>query len=269
MHRLIAAALFPLATAIAVATGVGSAFADFSPSAATDGGGINHSVASEHNAGGGGGGGGAIDDCEYRKLENPGPVHDVDGNVVADDGTGTWYEKYCKGGTEFDGVFYVRPVNPLELLAQARKYLALPLPAPKLSPVHDQVVNLPSWIWIDTAAWQPLTSTVAVPDVSVTVTARPVRMIWSPGDGSTVTCNGPGSPWTASSSGGAPSCAHTYTRSSASQPGLAYSSSLTVVWSASWTTTGAAGGGDLGTINRTAAFAARVGEVQTVNTPSR
>ena len=196
-------------------------------------------------------------------------VHDVDGNVVNADGTGAWYQKYCKGGTVFGGTFYIRPTNPLELLAQARKYLALPPPTPRLSPIDDQIVNLPSWIWIDAGAWQTLTSTVAVPDVSVTVTARPTRMIWTPGDGSSVTCDGPGVPWTPSTVGSAPSCTHTFTHSSAGQPGLAYSSSLTVVWSASWTTTGAAGGGDLGTINRTTTFPLRVGEVQTVNTPSR
>ena len=56
------------------------------------------------------------------------------------------------------------------------------------------------------------------------------------------------------------------TQSSAAQPDLQYHAAVTVLWHATWTVSGAAGGGDLGTIERTTNFAVRVGEVQALNT---
>ena len=44
---------------------------------------------------------------------------------------------------------------------------------------------------------------------------------------------------------------------------------VTVRWQASWTVAGAAGGGDLGEIERTTDFSVRVGEVQAINTARR
>ena len=118
---------------------------------------------------------------------------------------------------------------------------------------------------------QPMQQHMAtVPGVSVTVVARPEAVIWSLGDGTVVTCDGPGLAFdsTIPATAQTPTCSHTFTRSSASRPGSAFEASVTVRWRASWTVTGAAGGGDLGVIERTAAFPIRVGEVQAINTPA-
>jgi hypothetical protein len=179
---------------------------------------------------------------------------------------GTWYAKWCDIA-DFAGVFFVPAVDPVALAAEARKYLPLPLPRPSLSPAGDQIVNLPSWLWLD-GPWAPLSKTVSVPGVSVTVRAVPEQTVWTMGDGAQVVCDGPGSPYRKTSSADAqlPSCAYTYTQSSAAQPDLQYHAAVTVLWHATWTASGAVGGGDLGTIERTTNFAVRVGEVQALNT---
>ena len=76
------------------------------------------------------------------------------------------------------------------------------------------------------------------------------------GDGTRVTCR---------SGGDAQSCSHTYRWPSAGQPDTAYRVTATVTWHATWTVTGAAGGGDLGTLSRSVTVPVRVGELQALN----
>ena len=64
-------------------------------------------------------------------------------------------------------------------------------------------------------------------------------------------------------------CSHTYEHSSAHQSGLAYAATVTVRWRLAWTVAGAAGGGPLGTIDRTTSFSVPVAEIQTVNVGPR
>ena len=88
------------------------------------------------------------------------------------------------------------------------------------------------------------------------------------GDGGQVVCDGPGTPYdsTIPAAAQSPSCTYTYTHSSATQPNLQFQAAVTVRWHATWTATGVAGGGDLGTIDRTITFPVRVGEIQALNT---
>ncbi|WP_331773235.1 hypothetical protein OG948_58570 (plasmid) [Embleya sp. NBC_00888] len=84
------------------------------------------------------------------------------------------------------------------------------------------------------------------------------------GDGSTVDCVGPGTAYSArfDPASASPDCGHTYTRSSASQPGAAYAVSATITWSVAW-----AGAGQAGVVpgmQTTAQVGARVAEVQAV-----
>jgi hypothetical protein len=54
----------------------------------------------------------------------------------------------------------------------------------------------------------------------VTATATPVSLTWHPGDGSTMTCYGAGTPYSsADNPAAAPDCGRTYSSSSAGQPG--------------------------------------------------
>ena len=178
-------------------------------------------------------------------------------------GWGHWYERWCDG--QLFGTDYIQTADPHAVAIEAERYLALPLPQPHLSPAGEQVVNLPTWLWIDAADWKPYSSTVDVPGVTVTVTATPTEIVWSTGDGATVDCQGPGSPFNGSPASSAAACTHTYLRSSAGQPSESYPVSVTVVWNVSWAAVGAPGGGTLGTVDRTTSLPLRVGEIQTLN----
>ena len=77
-------------------------------------------------------------------------------------------------------------------------------------------------------------------NVTVTLTAKVDHVIWSLGDGTTVTCTGAGTPYQ-DSFGAAPSptCGHMYRKPSTALPGGGYPVSATAVWEVDWT-----GGGE-------------------------
>lgn len=270
MRRLTVAGALGLGLLFGLADQAG---ADAGAVVVTDSGGIGHGA---HNSGSstgsGSGGGGSESPCTYVAVSIS-PAITVwydDGAATPVDGTGQWYEKRCEGGV-FGGVFYIRPVDPTVLLADAWRYLAVPSPEPGLSPAGDQIANLPTWLWVDPAGWGPQRSTVAVPGVSVTVIAEPIDITWAFGDGTSITCAGPGTAYDPrlSLSAQRPTCSHTFRRSTASMPAGSIAAAVTVRWQASWTVAGAAGGGDLGEIERTTDFSVRVGEVQAINTARR
>lgn len=196
---------------------------------------------------------------------------------------GAWYVYKCSA----DGVrdaFYRPPVwipdapqrtaqpaalpDPAELARAAYKQLRLPAPTVESSPAGEQLVGLPTWLWLDRRGWKPLSATASVPGVSVTAVARPVSVVWVLGDGSTVTCSGPGASYTLSSGPGSasPDCGHTYRASSAGRPGGAYEVTATVRWAVTWSGAGEDGAfPDLTTVSN-AAF--RVAESQGLNDSS-
>jgi hypothetical protein len=105
-----------------------------------------------------------------------------------------------------------------------------------------------------------------VPGESVTATATPVSVTWHPGDGSTVTCQGAGTPYTSADNPAAsPDCGHTYTSSSAGQPGGAFQATATITWDITWQGGGGAGGA-LPPLFTTATAAFRVAESQALTT---
>ena len=163
------------------------------------------------------------------------------------------------------------PVLPAPgvLAALARQTLGLPGPVIRSSPAQNalQLTNLPTWLWINPAEWVPESKTATVPGESVTATATPVSVTWHPGDGSTVTCQGAGTPYTSADNPAAasPDCGHTYTTSSAGQPGGAFQATATITWDVTWQGPGGAGGA-LAPLFTTAVAAFRVAESQALNT---
>jgi hypothetical protein len=158
------------------------------------------------------------------------------------------------------------PPAPSVLGQQATNRLALPTLQIQANPSGEQLVNLPSWVWVSQAAWQPISATAAVPGESVTATAAPTSVTWSFGDGTTLVCHGPGTPYGAGDDphASSPTCGHTYRTSSAGQPGGAYPVTATVTWSVTWA--GGGQGGAFPALTTTATAAFRVGESQAVNT---
>jgi hypothetical protein len=161
------------------------------------------------------------------------------------------------------------PPAPGVLAALAVRRLVLPDPVIGSSPGPGvlQLTRLPTWLWISPAVWVPQAKTAAVPGEVVTATATPVAVAWRMGDGTTVTCHGPGTPYSSrfSPSAASPDCGHTYTRSSAGQPGGAYRVTATITWDITWAALGGAVG-VLPPLFTVAAGAFPVAESQAVNT---
>ncbi|MEV0318129.1 hypothetical protein [Streptomyces sp. NPDC050659] len=154
----------------------------------------------------------------------------------------------------------------------AREQLRLPSPEISMSPAGEQLVKLPTWLWLARGSWHRVSETASVPGVSVTAIARPTKVVWKLGDGSSVTCRGPGTPYdggsrtegSADPGRASPDCGHTYRDSSAGQPSGAYSVSATIHWTITW-----AGAGDSGIfpgMTTTSTAQVRVAESQALNT---
>lgn len=187
---------------------------------------------------------------------------------------GDWYWSYCTDGVQvWMGDLWVGAtvpaVAPAVLAQTARRYLRLPPPGIQASPdvAADQIVNVPTWLWVDPATWGPRSATASVPNESATATAVPITVTWTMGDGSQLVCRGPGTPYTdGDPARPSPTCGHTYLRSSARQPGLRYPVTATTTWRITWTATGVvSASGTLAPLLRTSTTTLRVAEAQTVN----
>ena len=128
---------------------------------------------------------------------------------------------------------------------------------PEPGPNRIGLVGLPTWMWAQDAAgssWGPVTRKVTAGAYSVTATAKVAKVVWAMGDGSTVVCRTPGTPYEdrfgASQS---PDCGHQYTKQGR------YTVRATSHWSVAW-----AGIGQSGTIPLTLADSAVItmGEAQ-------
>jgi hypothetical protein len=207
--------------------------------------------------------------CKYVKEDLP-----TDGDISHQGEAGQWYGYICGDGTNlWLGNLWVpasQPaVAPIVLAQLARRYLPLPPPGIQSSPATttDQVTNVPTWLWVAPATWGVRTATASVPNESATVTATPVSVTWTMGDGSRVVCRGPGTPYRGGDPARpSPDCGHTYRQSSARQPGLRYPVTATTTWRITWVASGVvAASGSLAPLLRTATTSLRVAEAQTVN----
>ena len=156
-------------------------------------------------------------------------------------------------------------VNPVVVAQQAVKQLPLASPTIEMAPPpgSPQLVGVATWMWVNPGAWQTLSASASTGTVTTTATATPSKVVWSMGDGDTVTCNGPGTPYRASAPNATTNCSYTW-----GQAGT-YQVTATLYWSVTWTATGAPGGGNLGLQAGPAAeVAVTVTESQAINTPT-
>jgi hypothetical protein len=162
-------------------------------------------------------------------------------------------------------------ISPQELLQWALAQLTVPAPAISTAPPrgHDALVGLPEWFWVTN--WHVIRSDLAVGPVWAKVAAVPERLTFSPGGGlPSVSCRGPGRPYKPGQPAGGQhsACSYTYRQSSARQPGGAYTASVSVTWTATWTTSDGAGGAVNPPLQVHTTFALPVAEGQAlVNTP--
>jgi hypothetical protein len=107
-------------------------------------------------------------------------------------------------------------------------------------PSNKMVVNVGTWFWVPRAVWKSVSVTAYIPTsagpISVTTTATPTSLIYSPGDGNNaVTCRGPGSPWSRSRGDNDTSdCMYTYRSASHTRASGTYAANTAIKWSVSW-----------------------------------
>lgn len=187
---------------------------------------------------------------------------------------GAWYMYQCSG-QGFADALYRPPIwipdgaqpapSPEQLAQQAYNQLHLPSPQIHASPAQTQLVNLPTWLWMERGQWEPQTATASVPGVSVTATATPQSVTWSMGDGSTITCPGAGSPFPSGANprAASPDCGYTYRETSQGQPNNTYPVNATVHWTVTWS--GAGRGGTFPDLTTTSNATFAVAESQALN----
>lgn len=156
-------------------------------------------------------------------------------------------------------------VDPAVVAQQAEASIRLPGPAVDLNPAGDGWVNLPEWFWLDPAGWHPFAATASVAGVSATATASPQYVTWAPGDGGSLRCHGPGTPYDRSrpASSQSSDCTWTYRTDSAGQPNGVYTITATIHWAVTWA--GAGAGGALPALTTTVTTTLPVGQIESVN----
>jgi hypothetical protein len=177
---------------------------------------------------------------------------------------GMWWDGLCSATGVIETPVYAA-LTPADIAQLARSQLRLPAPAVAASPAVDQLVNLPTWLWLS-SAWEPISATASVPGVSVTATAVPTSVTWSMGNGGTVTCNGPGTPFPAGSDpkSASPDCGYIYRTSSAGQRDETFQVTVAVNWTVTWS--GAGENGVFPSMTTSASTTFRVAESQAVAT---
>jgi hypothetical protein len=202
---------------------------------------------------------------------------------------GAWYFNTCSTGSatgQATGVVWlatgqaappVLPPDPAVAGAQAASELQLPVPTLTLSPATTGYVNLAEWLWIDSTAWHSLSTTAQACNaggcVTATATATPAYVTWDTGDVSTVTCNGPGTPYDPALLATAQStaCSHTYATTSAGQPSpdgnpndAAFPVTATITWAVTWAGPDGSAGA-LPSLTTRGATSLEVAQIESVN----
>ena len=169
------------------------------------------------------------------------------------------------------------PPDPATVGAQAASELRLPGPAPSESPTGRGYVNLAEWLWISSSIWHPFTTTAqactAGGCATATATATPAYVTWNTGDGSSLTCNGPGAVYNPAlpANGQTTACSHTYTETSAGLPAQdgnpadgAFTVTATVTWTVQWTGPDGSAG-PLPSLTTQAQTSLEVAQIESVN----
>lgn len=215
--------------------------------------------------------------CGYTKVEPKPPASHPAWNG-ADPEENDLYFRSCSDGdlNNTDG-FVVVPtgqepapeVDPQELAQRAVDSMTLLGPdiaSPKAAGKYT--VGVPMWMWVNQSAttYGPNTASASAGGITVTATAKVSKIVWAMGDGASVACTGPGTPYQASEGmAQSPTCGHMYSTTSADAENGKYPVSATSTWSIDWEVT-AGGGGQAGQMTevRQSRMQVAVGELQVV-----
>jgi hypothetical protein len=203
---------------------------------------------------------------------------------VAGTGPGAWYVVACSGdglnpsddrviawiANTAGAVRHSRA--PLAAAEKAASSMTLPSPSVQTDPSGSAVVNLPTWLWINSSIWRQWSATARAGGVVATATATPVRVVFRTGDGGTVVCDGPGDPYDVNGPTAQHTyCSHTYRSSSAGEPDTdgnpnqaAFQVTATITWDVTWSTGGSASAGVLPALTTTSTARLRVEQIESV-----
>jgi hypothetical protein len=157
--------------------------------------------------------------------------------------------------------------DPLTLAYEAIAKMKLAAPQIQTAPGPGAIglVNMPVWLWVTKAAntWGPITRDAHVPGLRVVATAQVKAMTWTLGDGQTIRCEGPGTPYkTTYGISDSPTCGYRYRKTSREQPNCRYTVTARADWDITWQSTL----GDTGQLEMTqqSAVQLRIGEARPV-----
>jgi len=224
----------------------------------------------------GGGGGSSGPSCAYiaSSVDEYGPPSVWDPNRGPNGQPGQWYDVYC-GGVFTQTVFVAAGaggpgglvVSPVQLAQRALASAPFkPLTIVMSPPAGREAVNFP--IFLSLQGYTSVSASASAGGVTSTVSIVPGSVIWQMGDGHSVSCAGPGVAYDPSRSFASqlpPVCGYEYSTSSANQPGEVFVVTATVHFNATWTVSGAPGGGVLPAVDRSVALPVTVGEIQILN----
>ncbi|WP_327249887.1 ATP/GTP-binding protein [Streptomyces sp. NBC_01320] len=181
------------------------------------------------------------------------------------DGSSTLITESVYGGS--GGAPPAPAVDPAVLAQQAVDKMLLKGPRIGITPKPGGkgVVGMPVYMWTGKGAetYGPNTASATAGAVTVTATAKVSKIVWSMGDGKTVTCTTAGTPYSAEyGKNPSPDCGYRYTQPSSTQESGKYHVTATSTWTIDW-----AGGGQTGQLTeiRTSAVDIAVAEVQVLN----
>ncbi|MGW5482606.1 ATP/GTP-binding protein [Streptomyces sp. NPDC004008] len=212
--------------------------------------------------------------CYYKQVTDPPLVAEMEKErKAAGQANGLVpYEMTClldgaKPGSVY--VFLKNPptgvIDPAVLAQQAVDKMLLKGPdiaSPRAAGKYT--VGVPMWLWVNTspATYGPNTASATAGGITVTATAEVSKIVWTMGDGASVTCADPGTPYTASDGmAQSPTCGHVYSKTSAGGAGGKYQVAATSTWTIDWQ-----GGGQTGQLveTRQSQTQVAIGELQVV-----
>lgn len=158
-----------------------------------------------------------------------------------------------------------RRPNRSRVISSASGALNPPRPTIYTSPGYRSglLVQTPTWLWLSPSYWRTYTTTIVVMGYVVTIFATPTVVRWNMGNGDSVLCVGPGTPWIFGFSDALSTCKYTYRNSSDGKARDRYKITATVTFVGSFTSVGLGGmRGPLGAVTRSSSVRAAVAEIQ-------
>jgi hypothetical protein len=212
--------------------------------------------------------------CTYKLADPQPPAGSLDWEGH-EPGDGAVYEQTCGwGGVDGDTIVRMvwladpppqETVDPAVLAQRAVDSMTLLGPdiaSPRAAGKYT--VGVPMWMWVNQSAttYGPNTASASAGGITVTATAKVSKIVWKMGDGSSVTCNGPGTPYQASEGmAQSPTCGHVYSKTSAGAKSGRFPVTATSTWTIDWQ-----GGGQAGQLTeiRQTNVQVAIGELQVV-----